>query len=329
MFLRPRARSFRFAIGTGLALCSLASTAYAANPEIFAPGVISGPASDAAPAFMPDGNSVYFFRTNLNDYTILVSHLDAGHWSAPEIAPFSGQWRDLAPAISPDGRVMIFSSSRPLPGTAAPPDGVWNGTNHPGKGGNLYRMERKGEGWSEPVRLPESVNRSTGVFSPSIAADGSLYFMEAYGANTRFRLFRSQFKDGSYRAAEPLAFSNGEWTDVDPAVAPDESFLVFSSSRPPSKTDQLDLFIVFRKNGVWGEPQHLDAAINGYAPIIESRLGPDGNTLYFSSAHVDPPAYPKTPATAALGLTNMQAWNNGLNNIWRVDISQYLPPAGK
>jgi Tol biopolymer transport system component len=287
--------------------------------------VISGPAGDAAPAFTPDGKTVYFFRNNLSDYVVLVSHLDAGRWSAPEVAPFSGQWRDLAPVISADGHTLIFSSSRPLPGMAAPPDGLWNGANHPGKGGNLYRMEWKGGEWGPPVRLPATVNRSTGVFSPSIAADGSLYFMEAYGEGTRFRLFRSQYKDGSYLPAEPLPFSDGAWTDVDPAVAPDESFLIFSSTRPPSKADQLELFIVFRKHSAWGEPQHFGAEINAYAPIIESRLGPDGHTLYFSSAHVNPPVYPKDQATTAQSLADMQGWNDGLNNIWQVDISGYLP----
>jgi hypothetical protein len=34
----------------------------AANPEVFAPGVISGPASDDAPVFTPDGRTVWIAR---------------------------------------------------------------------------------------------------------------------------------------------------------------------------------------------------------------------------------------------------------------------------
>ena len=33
-------------------------------PKLFAPGVISGPADDLSPAFSPDGNSLFFTRSN-------------------------------------------------------------------------------------------------------------------------------------------------------------------------------------------------------------------------------------------------------------------------
>jgi hypothetical protein len=96
------------------------------QPEIFAPGVISGPANDAAPTFTPDGKTVCFFRNNGINYDVLVSHLTGAHWAAPVIAPFSGRWRDLEPTMAPDGSYMIFASSRPFKGDQAI-DGLWNG----------------------------------------------------------------------------------------------------------------------------------------------------------------------------------------------------------
>jgi hypothetical protein len=36
-------------------------------------------------------------------------------WSAPLLMPFAGVYQDYEPAVSPDGRVMIFNSHRPLP----------------------------------------------------------------------------------------------------------------------------------------------------------------------------------------------------------------------
>ncbi|MFI4921470.1 MAG: TolB family protein, partial [Gammaproteobacteria bacterium] len=138
----------------GLAAAGACWAAAPAAAEVFAPGVISGPADDEAPAFTPDGKTVYFFRNNSSDYDIMVSHFDGKAWSIPEIAPFSGQWRDLEPSMAPDGSYMIFASTRPLPGNDKAPDGSWGGQPHPGKGGNLWRVDRVGSGWSAPKRLP-------------------------------------------------------------------------------------------------------------------------------------------------------------------------------
>jgi Tol biopolymer transport system component len=297
-------------------------------PQVFAPGVLSGPSDDLAPAFTPDGKSVYFFRSNGSDYDIVVSHFDGKAWSKPAIAPFSGQWRDLEPAMAPDGSYLIFASSRPASASSAPPDGFWGGQSHPARGGNLWRVDRKGEGWSEPKRLPDTVNRSGSVFSPSIAANGDLYFMETAGEGMHFRLFMSALKDGVYQPPVALAFTAGQWGGADPAVAPDESFLVYSSNRPPTPDKQQDLFIVFRKDGAWGEPQHLPDAINALSSSTEARLGPDGHTLYFATTHLVPVTYPKTAAGAAQGLADM-GWNDGNANIWQVDLTDILKGQAK
>jgi hypothetical protein len=292
-------------------------------PQVFAPGVISGPSDDLASTFTPDGKTVLFFRSNSSDYDILISHFDGKAWSQPEIAPFSGKWRDLEPAMAPDGSYLIFASSRPKPGSDTPPDGNWGGQAHPGRGGNLWRVDRKGDGWGEPQRLPDTVNRSGSVFSPAIAANGDLYFMETAGEGMHFRLFMSALKDGVYQPPVPLPFTAGQWGGADPTVAPDESFLVYSSNRPPTPDKQQDLFIVFRKDGVWGEPQHLPDSINALAPSTEARLGADGHTLYFATGHLVAVTYPKDAATARQSLGDM-AWNDGNMNIWQVDLSDTI-----
>lgn len=298
--------------------------ALAADPTVFAPGVISGPANEMAPAFTPDGDTVYFTRHNGDDYDILVSHREGESWSTPVIAPFSGQWRDLEPAMAPDGSYMVFASSRPLPGQDMPPDGSWGGQSHPGKGGNLWRVDRTAKGWSEPKRLPDTINRSTNVFSPAIAANGDLYFMEAYGEGSHFRLFCSRLVDGKYQAPEILPFTAGQYGGVDASVSPDESFMVFASNRPPAPPKQSILFIVYRKGGQWGEPQPLPDTINHLGGSYETRLGPDGHTLYFSNGYLVPTHTPKDAAAAAQGLKDMESWNNGNDNIWQVDLSPWL-----
>lgn len=314
-------------LGVLLATCGIAGTASAADPQVFGPGLISGPANEASPVFTPDGNTVYFTRSNSSDNVILVSRRRGGVWSAPEIAPFSGRWRDLEAAMAPDGSYLIFASSRPLPDTGKQPDGFWGGTVHVGRGGNLWRVDRTATGWSEPKHLPDLVNRNGSTFGPSVTADGDLYFTDVFGDSKRAHLFHSTYKDGSYQPPEPMPFTDERWSDVDETLAADGSFMVFSSTRPPTPAQQMDLFIVFRgKDGHWGEPQHLPDSINHLGGIIEARLSPDAHTLYFTCTYEVPVSYPKDAAAAAASLRDMQ-WNDGNYNIWQVDISDILKAA--
>ena len=308
----------------GAAWACAASSPTGGAPDIFAPGVISGPADDNGPTFTPDGSTVYFTRGNSEDYDILTSHFDGAHWSRPVIAPFSGRWRDLEAVMAPDGSYLIFASSRPLSAGGRPLDGHWLGQAFPGRGGHLWRVNRQSGGWSAPILLPDTINRYDSTFSPAIAADGTLYFMAGTGPGGHFQLYSSRLEDGKYQAPELLPFSTGQYGGVDPAVAPDQSFIVFASNRPPTPAHQLYAFIAFRTGGRWGTPVPLGPAVNSLGHIIELRLGPDGHTLYFASDHVVPPAYPKTAASSIDGLRQMQSWNDGQDNIWKVDLTPWL-----
>jgi hypothetical protein len=302
--------------------CTLPAVALAAPPEVFAPGVISSPTHEGAPAFAPDGKTVYFYRSSIQGSTILVSHWERGRWTKPEIAPFSGEWSDMEPSYSPDGKFMVFVSNRPISGDGKVLDGRWGNKDYPGQGGNLWRIERDGASWGKPERLPDIVNRGATEFAPSVVSDGSVYFMEPDATTNRFRLFRSQYRDGHYEAPISVSFSDGSTTDVDPAVAPDESFMVFGSGRAPAK--DMDLFIAVREGDHWKTPEYLGAEINAVGSDAEARLSPDHRTLYFSSERTIPIHYPRTRAQAAQDLERITTWDDGQYNIWSVAIGPLL-----
>jgi Tol biopolymer transport system component len=296
---------------------------FAQTPSVFAPGIISGPAHDSAPAFTPDGKTVYFSRNNAAHSTILVSHLRNGAWTKPEISSFSGEWNDMEPAMSPDGSYLVFVSNRPSHPDGKPIDGFFNGKSWPEKGGNLWRVDRKGQAWHDPVRLSEEVNSSSSTFAPCVVADGSLYFMRPSPATGKFRLFRSQMKAGEFQPPELiLAPFDAPYSDVDTAVSPDESFMVFGSSRPPA--ENMDLFIVFRKDGKWEQPVHLGKKINSPGSEAEARLSADQQTLYFSSDRIVATSFPRSRDAAKADLQRLESWDNGLYNIWYVSISEWL-----
>lgn len=320
-------RSILTVFTAGLSLSSFAQTPapQTPTPEIFSPGVISGPVNDDAPAFSPDGQTVYFHRIGPGlTGVILVSHFRDGRWSTPVIAPFSGQWQDIEPAMAPDGSYLIFSSNRPAVQDGRTLNGAWNGKEYPGGGGHLWRVDRQGTGWGEPHRLPDIVNSDSSVFSPAIAADGALYFMKPLGDTGKFHLYRCAYSAGQYQPAVRLPFSRVDSVaDFDLALAPDESFAVFCSRRPPATHPEL--WIIFREHGSWGIPVNLGPEVNRSVYNIEARLSPDHRRVYFSSGYVPkPPVSPSSEETRGHALEQSE-WETGLDNIWSVSLDRWLP----
>jgi WD40-like Beta Propeller Repeat len=293
------------------------------GPKLFAPGVISGPADDLSPAFTPDGNTVYFTRSNPSGSMIMVSTFAEGRWSIPKIAPFSGEWSDFEPAMSPDGSFLVFASNRPGVDNGKAIDGHFNGKTFPGRGGNLWRVEREGNGWGKAHRLPETINANTEIFSPSISSDGSIYFMQPDARTGRFHLYRSQYRSGAYLAAAPVGIGDETTEDVDPAVAPDESYMVYSSNRPQQGAPKR-LSIVFHEKNGWGVPVDLGDDVNEKGSNIEARLGVDHRTLYFSTNTVPPVSFPQSADQAQSRAEEIQVWANGRQNIWYVSLAPWL-----
>lgn len=276
-------------------------------PAIFAPGIISGPANDGSPTFTPDGKTLLFTRSGARAGVILESHLTGGTWSAPQIASFSGQWNDQHPSMAPDGSYLVFVSTRPVPGITKRVAHVW-------------RVDRTPGGWSTPVHLPAEVNIGPLIFAPSVAADGTIYFL-SIGEGRTFQLYRSRRAGDTYQTAEKLSFSSTKTADVDPEIAPDQSFMVFASSGRRSGDTNEHLYVVRNSGGAWGKVQPLhydgeDASSNDNEPNI----GPGGQTLYFASDRTLPPHFPRTPEEAEEDLQRIETWDNGLSNVWTIAL---------
>ena len=288
-----------------------------AYSRIFAPGIISGPANDGSPTFMPDGQTLFFTRSGATWSVILESRKiapAANSWSTPVIAAFSGEWPDSSPSLSPDGSFVVFNSIRPFDDNPA----------H--RAAQLYRSEKIASGWGKPARLSDAVNISHSIWKPSIAADGSLYFLSIDPKGQK-RLYSSKFAKGTYETAQPLSFSDGSTGDVDPEIAPDQSFLVFSSSGRLPNDSKDHLYISLRKGGAWGEVMPIRYAGDdkpGRSADDDPTLAPDKQVLFFSSDRSIPVDFPRTREAAKADLKRLNLWDNSNANVWSISLKSWI-----
>jgi hypothetical protein len=263
---------------------ALLAAAQPAAPMRFAPFALPKGTLFMDAAFTQDGGELYATRiAGRTTYTIVVSQRNGESWSPPATVPFSGRWRDLEEVLSPDGLTMIFSSNRPADASGKPLDAYYNGRYSRARGGNLWIVKLTRTGWGTPARLPDAVNANTSTFSPAIDVHGTLYFMRASGPRGRFHLFTARLVHGVYTSSSLAPFSDMGYADFDPTIAPDGSFVIFTSTRPPVPAHQSALFISFRRGAGWTVPRDMGTAIDPAGDAVEARLSPDTKKLYYFS----------------------------------------------
>jgi len=291
------------------------------TPSLFAEGVVSTPDDEFGAAFTPDAKTVYFTKRTPTTNTaplsfICVARMRDGRWQPPKIAPFSGERNDTGAALSPDGTRLYFASDRPMPGAAASRQDL-----------NIWVVERSGDGWSSPRPLGPTVNTEADELGPSLAADGTLYFASSRpGGRGGLDLWRARAAGRDFGPAENLGEANSPGPDGAPAIAPDQSVLVFASA---GRADALrgrghlyprsDLYVCVRHGDGFAAPRHLAPPINTESSESNPSFSPDGRSFYFSSDRGFA-AIPMEPAvTADAFAAGLASVRSGWNNVYVVD----------
>lgn len=236
--------------------------------ELFAPGIVSTGMNDRDIAISPDLDEIYYAVLEAPHYTIVFMKKVKGRWTKQKIAPFSGQYNDCEPQFSPDGKRLYFCSTRPLEGNGEPKDY------------DIWYVEKTQDGWGEAKNIGLPINTEKNEFYPSITHDETIYF-----TSHDMNIYRSRCVDGTYMPLEKLGDTvNTPRGEYNAYVAPDESYLIFTSHGWDRGVGRGDLFICFRENDdTWTRAVNLGPKVNSSAVDMCPTVSPDGKYLFFSS----------------------------------------------
>ncbi len=250
-----------------------------AQPEVFGAGVLSVGRVFRG-SFAPDGRTFYFFKKIAEakeDYRIFVSKLVNDRWTPPERVNLGGEYSDLYPSISKDGRRMVFSSYRPAPGDASPKANA-----------HLWYVDRQGEGWGKPVFLSR-VNRFGHYHSwVEFGPDNAIYFRVTTPDWRSNQTLFTRWDGKEYvepQVYEVVAYWQKQRSDiriVGGSPSPDGKVVFFDVGvREPGRQPQSDIWVSFHQGEGWSEPKPLGKAINSELFDVFPFFSPDGRTLYF------------------------------------------------
>ncbi len=241
-------------------------------PKIFAPGIIClDNRFEGTGAFSPDGRMFCFTVTNgsFSSQKLFFCEYADNKWTKPDTAGFSKVFNNLEPSFSFDGQKLFFSSDRDKKTKENRRD--------------FYFVNRLKNEWSEPVKMEPPINSDYTEFYFRQSKNGTVYFASNRpGGHGFVDIYFSRPDNGKYDTVRNIGSVinvNGGYAG-DPYIAPDESYLIFSSVRS-SGANGSDLYISFNEDGTWTEPVNMGNLINTKANEYGPFLSPDGKYLFF------------------------------------------------
>jgi hypothetical protein len=212
-----------------------------------------------------------------DEQNIWHSEIVNGAWTVPAVLDITRTSGGGSPTFSANGNVFYFRAPKPDADPTVRP-----------RPGQLWRVSYDAGNWGEP--MPENdllpVQEGATFASFCFAENGNLYF--DYGGPDEtgewwWKIYFSEFQDGGYLAPEVMGngINDGEasWC---PWIAPDESFIIYSSHRE-GEFGRGDLYINFKNDkGRWSGPTNMGRNVNTDMQERFPSMSPDGKYLFFT-----------------------------------------------
>ncbi len=246
---------------------------------VFAPGVVStNKPEHSAAIFSPDGNEVFWSERKIK----YMRRID-NRWTVPQALDlFCDSTRiNDHPFISADGKQLYLHSE----GKKTSKEGLvpqqWTRYNNQ----DIWIVEREKQGWSVPISLSPVVNNNYLQAQASFNKNGDVYFLSYLNnVDGECGIFMAKFRNGKYLSPVALPESiNSKAQDWTPFIAPDDSYLIFSSYREGG-FGQGDLYISFHDTiqDIWSEAINLGKGINTGVQERFPAISPDGKYIFFT-----------------------------------------------
>jgi len=277
--------------------------------NIFAEDIVSTMHDELNAVFSPDGKEFYYTLANprRSFYTILMFSLDENeNWQGPKVAPFSGKYSDADPYITSDNKSLYFISKRPFNETE----------KEESKDFDIWVTNRTNNGWSDAIRLDTTINTSRDEYYVSATDDGSIFYSaQNEGSLGSSDIYEAKPKNGGFEVLNLGEAINSEFREGDPYVSPDGNMIIFTSSGREDGFGSVDLYISFKKEGIWQKAQNIGPQINSKSFDYCPMMSPDGRYFFWTSYKSDPLFNPDG-YTYEPYLSRLENAKNGLGNIY-------------
>jgi WD40-like Beta Propeller Repeat len=258
------------------ATAELEQSSFCSSMQKLEPGVFSTDADEGRLVFSIDGKSAYFHRVNAqNVLTLMESHVQpSGKWSPPVPVAFASGYDELDPYLSPDEDALYYASFRPVDGPTPRGDS------------DLWKVERVGDGWSDPIHLGPEVNTVSMELFPSMTLDGALYFnSDRPGGVGAWDIYLAPPAPGGFQPAAllPGDVNSGIW-EFNPSPSPLGRVLAFASLDPDPAAPYSDVFFSMRVHGEYSARVSAGPCVNGVGPEFHPTLDWPRKRLVFVRA---------------------------------------------
>ena len=285
-----------------------------ATPVLFEPSKISDAFPNRDMTISPDGNELFYtIQFTKGFYSVIMRSVKKnGEWTIPEVASFSGRYKDLEASFSPDGNTLYFSSDRPLKDSVNEKDF------------DIWYVTKVNGAWQDPQNLGAPVNTTTDEYCANVTKSGNLYFTRDNKERVD-DIWMCRYVNGHYEESKPLSDSiNSAGYEFNSFVDPDEKFIIYTAYRRPEGLGSGDLYISkMNNNGEWGKAVNLKA-INSpfmdYCPFVSA----DKKYLYFTSERPQFNTPFDKPLNAQVLNTILHSPGNGFDDIYRVNAGDIL-----